>query len=172
MRILVSIIVLVLILLAVFTAVNWSILTTPTPMSFVFFDIDGPLGGTLLAIMLALVLLVVAYAMLLRTTWLVESRRLNRQLQEQRELAQQAETSRFVTLQQTIEKHFAELNAAFANNEKTTIAHVDSVSSAVQDGLNESLNSLIAHIGYVDDKLNQALPAGSESPKKDDNSHD
>ena len=121
----------VLVCLIVFTAVNWSVLTASTPLSFVVFDVQGPLGVILLAIMLGLVLLVVAYALMLRTSSLMESRRLNRQLQEQQQLAQQAENSRFTVLQKAIEQEFKSTRAA----------------------MDESTNSIIANLGYLDDKL-------------------
>lgn len=131
MRLLTSIITVLFVILIVFTAVNWSVLTAATPLSFVVFDIEGPLGVILLAIMLGLVLLVIAYALMLRTSWLMESRRLNKQLQEQSQLAQQAESSRFAALQKLIEQEF-----------KTTRASME-----------EANNGLIAHLGYLDDKL-------------------
>ena len=131
MRVISSIIVLLLIVLAVFTAVNWSVLVMTTPLSFVVFSVEGPLGVILLCVSLGLVLLVVSYALLLRTSWLVESRRLNRQLQEQRELAQQAETSRFVELKEQIEREFKELRRTCEENS----------------------NGISAHLGYLEDKL-------------------
>ena len=93
MRLVTSLITVLFVMLIVFTAVNWSVLTASTPLSFVVFSIEGPLGVILLAFMLGLVLL--------------------------------------VALQKLIEQEF-----------KTTRASME-----------EANNGLIAHLGYLDDKL-------------------
>jgi len=103
MKILSFIIIAILILVAIFTAANWGVLMQTTPLSFVAFEIQGPLGIILLGITLVVVVLVVGYSTILRTNWLVESRRLNREVQKQRELAEQAETSRVSELRSLIE---------------------------------------------------------------------
>ena len=159
MKIVIIIISLVLILLAVFTAANWMVLTTPTPLSFVAFSIEGPLGIILLGVALSLTLLVVAYALLLRTSWLVESRRLNRQLEQQRELAQQAETSRIVALQELIEHEFEEIQSSIKVSGEAGIARIDTGEKNLTKTIEDVANSIIANIGYLDDRIKDGPPS-------------
>ncbi|WP_296749449.1 LapA family protein [Thiobacillus sp.] len=83
MNFLAAAILVALLLLAVFTLVNWSVLSAPATLSFIAFSVEGPLGVILLGAMLFLVVLFVVYALTLRTQMLVESRRHNQELQAQ-----------------------------------------------------------------------------------------
>jgi len=153
MRVVLLVIAAVLLALTVFTAANWSVLTTPTPLSFLVFELEGRLGMILLGIMLAVVVLVVGYALLLRTSWLVESRRLNRQLEEQRELAQQAESSRFSELQKMIENGFKEVHTSLEASGASEIASIKASEQFLTKSIEDAANSITAHLGYLDDKL-------------------
>ena len=143
----------VLILLLVFTAANWQVLTAPTPLSFVVFSIEGPLGIILLGVLLIVTLMVMAYALMLRTSWLVESRRLTRQLDEKRELAEKAEVSRITALQEMLKTEFDLLQESLAKVGETGVARVESAEQTLSKTIEETGNSLTAHIGYLDDKL-------------------
>ncbi|MDO9220225.1 MAG: hypothetical protein Q7T90_04275 [Thiobacillus sp.] len=137
-----AIILVALLLLAVFTLANWAVLTAPTPLSFVAFNIEGPLGVILLGVTLALVLLFVLYALTLRTNMLMESHRLNQELQAQRKLAESAETSRFNELHTQID------------------ARMDSTEQSMKLAIDEASNSLAALVGEMDDKIDRALARG------------
>ena len=142
MNILGAIILAALLLLAVFTLVNWSVLTEPTTLSFVAFNIDGPLGVILLGVTLVLVALFVLYALTLRTHMLMESHRLNQELQAQRKLAESAETSRINELRTLID------------------ARMDEAEQSMKLAVNEATNSLAALVGEMDDKIDRALARG------------
>lgn len=137
-----AIILAALLLLAVFTLANWSVLTAPTTLSFVAFNIEGPLGIILLGVTLVLVALFVLYALTLRTNMLMESRRLNQELQAQRKLAESAETSRINELRTRID------------------ARMDEAEQSMQLAINEATNSLAALVGEMDDKIDRALARG------------
>jgi uncharacterized integral membrane protein len=153
MNILGAIILVALFLLAVFTLANWSVLTAPTTLSFVAFEIDGPLGMILLGITLALVALFALYALALRTNMLMESRRHNQELQAQRKLAESAETSRIDELRAQIEREFASLR----ERDGDAGGRIDRVEQSLRQSLDEATNTLVAHLGEMDDKLDRAL---------------
>jgi len=142
MNILGAIILAALFLLTVFTLANWSVLTEPTTLSFVAFNIEGPLGVILLGITLVLVALFALYALSLRTHMLMESRRHNQELQAQRKLAESAETSRFNALHTQID------------------ARMDAAEQSLKLAINEAANSLAALVGEMDDKIDRALVRG------------
>ncbi len=170
MKILSFVIVAILILVAIFAAANWNVLIQTTPLSFVAFQIEGPLGIILLGITLVVVALVVGYSLVVRTNWLMESHRLNRELQKQRELAEQAETSRMSELRSLIELELTGVRTAIQEAAALTVARTESAERSLSGTLNEAVNSLNAHIGYFDDKLNRVLPsenADQDTPRED-----
>jgi len=142
MNFLSAIILAALFLLSVFTLANWSVLTEPTTLSFVAFDVEGPLGVILLGVTLVLVALFVLYALMLRTNMLMESRRHNQELQAQRKLAESAETSRFNALHTQVD------------------ARMDAAEQSLKLAINEAANSLAALVGEMDDKVDRALARG------------
>lgn len=153
MRVVLVIIAIVFVMLLVFTAANWQVLTTVTPLSFVAFSIEGPLGVILLGVCLALTLLVVSYALLLRTNWLVESHRLGRQLEEQRELADRAETSRITALQEMLKHEFETLTNALNKIEESHSLRIEAAERSLGKIIEDTGNSIEANLGYLDDKL-------------------
>jgi uncharacterized integral membrane protein len=160
MRLVLVIIVLAFVILAVFTVANWQVLTMATPLSFVLFSIEGPLGVILLGVSLALTLLVVAYALILRTSWLMESRRLNRQLEEQRELADRAESSRVFELQELVKAEFRGLRTHLMEIGDVGIARIDTAEQSLSKVIENASNSVMAHIGYLDDSLKGGSGSG------------
>lgn len=153
MNLLGAAIVFALALLAVFTLANWSVLVAPTTLSFVVFELQGPLGVILLAAMLVLLALFVLYALALRTRMLMESRRQQQELQALRKLADSAETSRFDALRALVERENAALRDALGGVE----ARLDRSAQTVRQSLEESANGLAALVGEMDDKIDRAL---------------
>jgi len=153
MRIVLAIVFLVVVLLLVFVAANWQTLTAATPLSFVVVTVDGPLGVILLGVMVVLTALVFAYALLLRTKWLMESRRVNRQLEEQRRLAETAESSRFTALQELLMREFGIVNESLSKIGDAGSSRIAECENAIVKALEDSGNSIMAHLGYIDNKL-------------------
>ena len=80
---------------ALFAAINWKAFMAPTTLSVVFANVEAPLGLILLVVVGLLTLLFLLYVVYLQSSVLMENRRNARELQAQRELAEQAETSRY-----------------------------------------------------------------------------
>ena len=162
MNFLAAAILVALLLLAVFTLVNWAVLSAPATLSFIAFSVEGPLGVILLGAMLILVVLFVVYALTLRTQMLVESRRHNQELQAQRKLAEAAEASRLAELRAQLEGDFARLRGAIGELDGQMARHED----ALRRSLDEAANGLAAMVGEVDDKLDRALGLNSTEEGK------
>ncbi|HSV17451.1 MAG TPA: LapA family protein [Casimicrobiaceae bacterium] len=96
--------VLLVAILAVFVVVNWTAFTTPTSLSLLVGTVDAPLGLLMLMVTALLGVVFLAYIVWLQTSVLLESRRLNRELAAQRQLADQAESSRFTELRTHIDQ--------------------------------------------------------------------
>lgn len=153
MNVLGVIILVALFLLAVFTLANWSVLTTPTALSFVAFELEGPLGVILIGVTLMLVALFVLYALTLRTNMLMESRRHNQALEAQRKLADSAEASRLSELRAQIEREFTQLRGGMGEVDD----RIDKVEQSMKQSLDEAANGLAALVGEMDDKIDRVL---------------
>lgn len=153
MKLLGSIIIVALSLLALFTLANWSVLTAPTTLSFVFFEIQGPLGVVLLGVTVVLVLLFALYALSLRTTMLMASHRHKQELQAQRKLAESAEASRLNELRQQMEREFGQLRSQI----EQLAGRIESAEQALGKSFDETANGLAAGIGEVEEKLDRVL---------------
>lgn len=98
--------VLFLVLVVAFVALNLEQILQPTSLNLGLATIQAPLGLAMLSL-LALALLVFAVALAyLQTTHLMELRRAMKDVAEQRGLADQAEASRFTALQQSMRTEF------------------------------------------------------------------
>jgi uncharacterized integral membrane protein len=157
------IILLALFLLAVFTLANWAVLSASSTLSFIVFDIEGPLGVILLGAMLVLVALFVIYALTLKTAMLMESRRHNQELEAQRKLAETAEASRLSELRTQIEREFAQLRDAIGGVD----GRMDGHEQAMKQSLNEAANGLAALVAEMDDKIDRALARHASDTKGD-----
>jgi uncharacterized integral membrane protein len=157
------VILLALFLLAVFTLANWAVLSASSTLSFIVFDVEGPLGVILLGAMLALVALFVVYVLSLRTSMLMESRRHNQELEAQRKLAETAEASRLNELRAQIEREFAQLHDAIGGVD----GRMDSHEQAMKQSLNEAANGLAALVAEMDDKIDRALARHASDTKGD-----
>jgi len=157
------VILLALFLLAVFTLANWTVLSASSTLSFIVFDVEGPLGVILLGAMLVLVALFVVYALTLKTAMLMESRRHSQELEAQRKLAETAEASRLSELRTQIEREFARLHDAIGGVD----GRIDSHEQAMKQSLNEAANGLAALVAEMDDKIDRTLARHASDTKGD-----
>jgi hypothetical protein len=109
MRTRVVVLVVVILLIAAFAALNWSEVVRPAPLLFGPVVVNAPLGGILLALLAIAVLVFAVSAGALSTHHLVESRRHYKELEAQRLLADKAETSRYTDLRQMMDEHLRHL---------------------------------------------------------------
>ena len=84
----------VVVVIIVFAALNWSAFMAPTTLSLGFATVQAPLGLIMLGLLVFLTGLFLVFVVYLQTSSLLETRRHARELQANRELADQAEASR------------------------------------------------------------------------------
>ena len=103
-------VVLVLAILAVagFAALNWSEFLRTTPLSFGLVVMEAPLGLILLCMLGITLLAFIASSAHMQTQGLLESRQYAKALATQRELADKAEASRFTELRQYLDAQVRE----------------------------------------------------------------
>jgi len=149
-------IMLVLGALVLFTAVNWTAITTPTTLSVIFASVEAPLGLILLGIVVLLTALFLIYVAYLQSTMLFESRRHGRELQAQRELADQAEASRFSRLQASLEAELRKLDRANEEARARVMERLDRLDRELRAAVEQSENTLAAYLDEIDDRLERA----------------
>ena len=155
-------ILIVLAAVAIFAAINWSAFMAPTPLSVVFAKVEAPLGLILLAVVGLLTLLFLLYVLYLQSSILVENRRNARELQAQRELADQAEASRFSQLHSFLEKELGRLGEKTEESKVAVLTKQETVESELRSVIEQSGNTLAAYIGEIEDRL-ERTPGGRSS---------
>lgn len=153
-----AVIIIALFLLGGFLLANWDTLTTPAQLSFLFFEAQGSAGLIFLGAALVFAVLFTGYALILRTTMLMEARRYAHELEAQRKLAESAETSRIEQLREQITLEFARLHTANQDTHASLIARTESMEQSLKKSLDETTNSLSACVGEVEEKLDRVLP--------------
>jgi len=138
-------------LLALFTVVNWQTFITPTELNLVVARVQAPLGLVMLGFTAVLAAVLLAYALKVQVNALSDSRRQSEELRRQRELADQAEASRFTELRSFLEQEMAALR-------KTQ----QDAGQQLRGELVDTANSLAASIGELDERIERALPTPPE----------
>lgn len=157
------IILLGLALLVAFAVANWTLFTAPHTLDLLFMQVSAPLALVLLAVTLAFVAVFTIYALSLRTTALVETRRQFKELEAQRKLADTAEGSRLTALGAQVAEECARIRADLDEAHAESLRRAEALEASVLKALTENVNALFANVGEVDEKLNR-LVASLERP--------
>jgi len=153
MRLPTLLLLLVLTLIAAFTALNWSVFLASTTLSLGISTVQAPLGLIMLGMLIFVVACCLVYVLYLQTNVLMDARRNAKELLAQRELADKAEASRLTELRGLLEagmKQSAEQNKAA---QQALVARLDALEAALRASVEQSGNSLCAYIGELEDQL-------------------
>ncbi len=145
----------VLTFILVFAGLNWSVITTPATVSLLVADIQAPIGLIMLGMIVMVTVLFLAFAVYLQTTVLLDARRHSRELQAQRELADQAEASRFTDLRGFLDAELRKLGGQVAESRAGISERLDRAVRDLHTTIDQSGNSLSAYIGELDDRLHR-----------------
>jgi uncharacterized integral membrane protein len=161
-------IVVAIVLLAAFSALNWSEITRAAPLSFGVITSQAPLGLILLVVLgLTLAVFLISSATQ-EARYLMEHRRHAKALEAQRVLADTAEASRFTDLRQYLDTHLRE------NRQREAIADTEFEKAMVQSqrelrGELEQMNkTLAAWLGELDSRMVRSNPAVDVSARPAD----
>ena len=146
-------IIFVLAALAFFVAMNWNAFMAQTTLSLGFTSIEAPLGLVLLGITGILTLLFLIYLVYLQSSALIETRRHGRELQNQREIADRAEESRFQQLRSAMEAQLRDLESQGKDSSAAIIARLDELERQLRSTVEQSGNTLAAYIGEIEDRV-------------------
>jgi DNA anti-recombination protein RmuC len=143
----------VLSLLAIFVAINWAAIMAPTSISLIFTTIQAPLGLILIAITALLAVFFLGFIVYMQSSVMLERQRLLRDLEAQRELANQAEVSRLSELRTYLENELQQLNVRRQESQHAMEARLAQLEQALSSSIEQTGNTLSAYIGELDDRL-------------------
>jgi uncharacterized integral membrane protein len=153
MNIKTSILILVAAVVALFAAINWDSFMIPTNLWLVFTSINAPLGVVMLgvtAFITALFLIFIAY---LQASMLSETRRFEKEIQAQRKLAEQAESSRINELHHFLEDELLKTEQRTTAMESALKTRLDQLDRDLRSFIEQAGNTLAAYIGELEDRL-------------------
>lgn len=148
---------LLFILCSIFLIVNWEGVMANVTVNLLWTEIQAPLGLILLLGPGLLILICLVYGFVQQAGLSMELRRVNKQLQQARDLAQKAELSRFTELKSEMQKQITELQNQSASRHSSLMAAINGVQAAVDESGQETVNSLSASVGEVEDRLSQLV---------------
>ena len=140
-----GLVIVVLVLIGVFSALNWSVLMAPTDLSLGFTTAKAPLGLIMLGLIVLLAAVFLIYIVVLQAGMMSESRRVSKELKAQRELADKAEASRF-----------DELRTLHSTDMQTLLARMEQLDRELRSAIEANANSIHATLGEIDDRLQRA----------------
>jgi uncharacterized integral membrane protein len=144
-------VVLVLLLIAAFLGINWSVFAASAKVSFVFTSVEVPIGLVMLGILALIASTLGTYSAVSWSAILLEFRRQAKELSAQRTLADQAEVSRFT-----------ELRVAMHDELERLADRIAQIHATLRTEIRDNANSLAATIGELDDRI-QRLHSGDNS---------
>jgi uncharacterized integral membrane protein len=159
-------ILLVLGVIALFATLNWGAFTAPTSLRLGFKTFEAPLGLIMLGVTVLLVFLFLVFVAYLQTSVLIEGRRHTRELQAQRELADQSEASRYSQLRQFFEAELQRLSDEGQQRQAEVLGNLEQLDRDLRITIEQSGNMLAAYIGELDDRLQRQL-GGTDQSKPD-----
>ena len=147
-------------LVALFTALNWAAFSAPSQLSLIVTTVQAPLGVLLLILMGAITAAFLAFLVYLQTSSTLETRRLAKELKSQRELADSAEASRFTELRNFLAQELAALRNLSADSDAKLTARVDALEQALRTDIEHAGNTLAAYIGELEHRLDSPSAEG------------
>ncbi|HSR01176.1 MAG TPA: LapA family protein [Methylophilaceae bacterium] len=157
MKILNFIILIVFVGLIIFAISNWHAIITPIPLSLLFMEANAPLGLILLTITGLLALLFLGFVVYMQSSTLMLRKRLNRELEAQRKLAEEAEASRITELKNYLQAELQQLSNQNTDIHQKTTDKITNLETTVKDVIEETGSTLTAYIGEIEDKLEKKL---------------
>lgn len=139
--------------IAVFSALNWSAFMAPTILSLGFSTIQAPLGLIMLGALILLTAFFLVFVVYLQTSVLLDTRRQAREMQTNRELMEKAETSRFTELRTFMESEMKRQTEQNAASKAALLTRMDQLDRDVLSAIEQSGNSVSAHVGQLEDRL-------------------
>ena len=164
MKIRTLLVLLLLVLVSAFAALNWSVFTAPATLSLGLVDIQAPLGLVMLGLLVSVTLVFLVFVLYLQSVVFVDMRRHAREMREQRQLAEQAEASRLTELREFLTLEFQKQASAQADAKTAVTARMDQIDHGFRSALEQSNNTVAAYIGELEDRFERWTASQTSQP--------
>ncbi|TFZ04973.1 hypothetical protein [Ramlibacter rhizophilus] len=152
------------VLIVAFALLNWQEITRPTTLNLGFDTVTAPLGLILLGLLLLASLIFMAASASSHTRYLMETRQHAKAMQAQRELAEKAETSRFVELRQHLDNHLRESRQRESNSASEIEQTVSRIQRELRQQVEQVQRSLSTRMGEMEARLTRRMDGDSYGP--------
>lgn len=156
MRFYTLLLLLILSAIVAFIMFNWSVFISPTDLSFGITTVKMPLGLIMVGLLVFLTAIFLVYVLYLQSTTLIETRRHSRELQANRDLADQAEASRFTELRNFLEAEMLKQANLSTEYKSTVLAGIEQLEHNLHNTIEQSSNTIAAYIGELDDRIEKS----------------
>ncbi len=164
MRIRTLLLIVLILLIAAFVALNLDAVLQPTQLNLGLYEVQAPLGLVMLAMLVAVFVVFLLAVVFFQTSHLMEVRRITREASEQRKLADKAEASRFTELREFLR---AELLAVAARDNELSekqLQRMDNMKVALTQAIEQNGNGLSASVGELEDRFVRQFPPALDRP--------
>ena len=127
-------------LIGILITLNWALISQNTPLNFGVAQVDAPLGLVLVGMIITLSALFLLYIVYMQANMLLENRRRDKEMAEQRALADTAEASRFTDLRQYLQDEINNIARAREDHKLQIMARLDRMES----GLSKEIASCVS----------------------------
>lgn len=140
-------------LTVLFALLNWPAFTQPATLSLVFGTVQAPVGVVMLCVTLLLGAMCLAYLIYIQGSALLDARRHAKELHAQRDLADKAETSRFMELHNFLNHELKTQAQMQADLRAQLMERLEQLEQHTRVAMQETGSSLSAYIGELEDRL-------------------
>ena len=124
-----------LITIAAFVALNWSAIMTPTTLSLGVATVQAPIGFLMLALMTLFTALFLVFVLYSRASGFFKERDHSRELQATQNLADDAELSRFTELRELLGIGLQKQSDLYAASTATVMARLEQLDSDLRSAI-------------------------------------
>lgn len=146
-----------ILLIAGFTALNLDEFLRPTTLNLGFSQTEAPLGLVMLGVVVVVLSFFLVALVFLQTAHLLELRRATKEASEQRQLADKAEQSRFTELRQFLQTQHQEATQREQALANQALERVGQLEAKLLTALEHTGNGLAASVGEVEDRLERKI---------------
>jgi uncharacterized integral membrane protein len=161
MRIRTIVLIVAIVLIAGFAALNMDEFSRTSVLSLGFTTVQVPLGLVMLVLLATVLLVFLATTLYIQSTHLLEMRQTTRALATQRELADKAEASRFTELRHYLEAQTLGAQQREAAQATVLAERLAQTQQVLADKIEQSGNTLAAYIGELEGRLDSQDGVGS-----------
>ena len=156
MRFRTILLILVILLVAAFVALNVDEFTRSSVLSLGFTTVQVPLGMVMLLLLAVTMLVFLATTLYIQSTNLLENRRHAKELNAQRELADKAEASRFTELHKYLQIQADAVVNREAANATVLAERLAQTQTVLMHRLEQSDRVTAAYLGEIEDRLERS----------------